>query len=43
VNSRPFTAFRPLENPYRPGGIAMVRAAFEAALDQPLNHVRVDL
>ena len=43
VNSRPFSAFRPLENPYRPGGIAMVRAAFEAALDQPLNHVRVDL
>jgi len=43
LNGKPFTAFRPLENVYRPGGIALAGAAFSAALDQPVNRLRVEL
>ena len=43
INGRPFTAFRPLKSAYRPGGVAMTGAAFEAALDRAVNFVQVDL
>jgi CRISPR-associated protein Csx3 len=43
LNGRPFTAFRPLEGAYRPGGVAIPGEAFDAALDCPLNRVEVEL
>jgi cellobiose phosphorylase len=43
VNGRPFTAFRPLEGVYRPRGVSLAGADFDAALDRPLNRVEVEL
>ena len=43
VDDRPLTAFRPLENPYRPGGVAIPVEVFDAALDQDENRIQIEL
>jgi CRISPR-associated protein Csx3 len=43
INDKPFTAFRPLKSPYRPGGVAIPVAAFDAALNQTQNRVQIEL
>ncbi|HSL34251.1 MAG TPA: hypothetical protein VK871_11415 [Candidatus Limnocylindrales bacterium] len=41
VNGRPLTEGRRVDNPYRPGGIAIPRHAFGAALDREENIVEI--
>jgi CRISPR-associated protein Csx3 len=43
LNGQPFTAFRPLDNPYRAGGVAIPRAAFAAFSDRAINRVEIEL
>jgi cellobiose phosphorylase len=43
VNGRPFTALRTREGVYRPSGVTLSGADFDAALDRPINRVQVEL
>ena len=43
INGSPFTAFRTLDGVYRPSGVILSGADFDAALDRPVNRVQVDL
>ncbi len=42
LNGQPFTAFKPLENIYRPGGVAISAAVFAAALDRSSNRLQIE-